>query len=338
MGPGDGLSASRAAAAAAAASLLLLAAEAGEAQDGRLQVRWSAEPGLEELARDLAADDRLLSPFPGIGPLGDLFSDTLRVHLVREVSEHVREGSPLGRDWVAGFADPAGQRVVVEAKTARRGAAEMRRLVRHELAHLALHRAAGASAPRWLHEGYAQLVSGEWGTDRAWRLRFLFLRQGGGTLDRLRLGFPAGEQEARLAYLLSFTAVNEMYRMGGERGFARYFELLRTGSTPDQAMRRVYGLTLGQFEDQWRKTVSGRYGWLYLLTRAGLFWGVLSVAVLVLWWIRRRRKRRQLEEMREEEREEAIRELLEGRGRGPDPGLAPGEWYPEGDPDAWRGE
>lgn len=303
-------------------------------------VRWRTGPGLQPLARRLARDSTLFAPLPGIGDPAELFRDSLTVYLVRDLDSLASPGSVVREDWVAGFADPDAMTIGVRAREARGGLGDLRTVLRHELAHLALTRATGGRAPRWLHEGYAQLVSGSWDAGQAWRLRFYFLRAGGGTLDRLTVGFPRREQPARTAYLLSYTAVQELYRRGGAPGLGRFFERLRAGATVDQAMRDVYGVTLAQFEEQWKESVSDRYGWLYLVSRATFFWSLVAVAVLVVWWIRRRRDRERMEELRREERQEAIRRLLGEEGPeddGPDPGRAPGLWEAPDESDDWRG-
>lgn len=302
------------------------------------EVRWRAGPGLESLARALAGDSALFAPLPGIGDPAAILEDTITIYLVRDLDSLSAPGSVVREEWVAGFADSDRGIIGVRAAEAEGGIGAIRSVLRHELAHLALARATGGRAPRWLHEGYAQLVSGSWDAGEAWRLRMYFLRTGGGTLDRLTVSFPRREQPARTAYLLSYTAVQELYRRGGAPGLRRFFERLDRGATVDAALREVYGVTLAQFEDQWRETVSDRYGWLYLVSRATFFWTAIAVAVLVIWWIRRRRDRQRMEELRREERQEAIRRLLDADGGadGPDPGRAPGLWDPPGSPDDWR--
>lgn len=308
------------------------------ASAGAPPVRWRPGPGLEQLARSLARDSDLFAPLPGIGDPATLFPDSITIYLVRDLDSLSAPGSVVREEWVAGFADRRRLTIGVRAREAESGIGGIRSVLRHELAHLALSRATAGRAPRWLHEGYAQLVSGSFDAGEAWRLRIYFLRAGGGTLDRLTVGFPRQEGSARTAYLLSYTAVQELYRRGGAAGLRRYFDRLRDGATPDAAMRDVYGVTLAQFEEQWRESVSDRFGWLYLISRATFFWTVIAVAVLVIWWIRRRRDRERMEELRQEERREAVRELLgEGEEGGPDPGRAPGLWDPPESPDDWRG-
>lgn len=302
-------------------------------------VRWRAGRGLEELARTLSRDSALFARFPGIGDLGELFRDSITVYLVRDLDTLSAPGSVVREEWVAGFADYERRVVGVRADQVEGGVGSIRPVLRHELAHLALSRVTRGRAPRWVQEGYAQLASGSWDSGQAWRLRFFFLRAGGGTLDRLTVRFPRERQPARMAYLLSYTAVQELYRRGGEYGLGRFFEELGRGASVDRALRDVYGVTLIQFEEQWRESVSDRYGWLYLISRATFFWTLVAVAVLVVWWIRRRRNRERMEELRREERREAIRRLLDGErpDGGPDPGRAPGGWDPPDPEDDWRG-
>lgn len=303
-------------------------------------VRWHAGPGLERLARTLARDSALFAPLPGIGDPAEVFRDSITVYLVRDLDDLSAPGSIVREDWVAGFADADRRIMGVRAGEVEGGVGAIRPVLRHELAHLALSRATGGTAPRWLHEGYAQLASGSWDAGEAWRLRFFFLRSGEGTLDRLTVSFPREREPARTAYLLSYTAVQELYRRGGDYGLRRLFEELRRGGSVDRALREVYGVTLLQFEEQWRESVSDRYGWLYLISRATFFWTLVALAVLVVWWIRRRRDRERMEELKREERQEAIRRLLDGErpDGGPDPGRAPGRWDPTESPDDWKGE
>src|SRR5918997_505454 len=51
-------------------------------------------------------------------------------------------------------------------------------VLRHELAHLALHEWMGALPPRWFDEGYASYAANEWGRDELLATNLaLFLRR-----------------------------------------------------------------------------------------------------------------------------------------------------------------
>lgn len=299
-----------------------VAREAGQAvavESAPLPLR--ASPGLEKLARTLAADRAAWAPLPGLGSPAAWFEHPPTVWVVDDLNQVPGHGPPAGSEpWAAGFADADRNLVAVLAGPRGPGRLdELRRTLRHELAHLALDRAAGSRAPRWLHEGYAQLAAGDWNWRQAWRLRGALLREGSGVLERLALDFPAREGPARTAYLLSYTAVQELARRGGTRGLASFFEALRGGATVDAALRDVYGMSLVQFERQWRASVKDRYGWLYLLSRASFFWLLLTLALIALGWRRWKYDRERWEEMRR-------REAREG------PPRIEGAWWVEEEP------
>ena len=299
------------------------AREAGQAvivEGAPLPLR--ASPGMEKLARTLAADRAAWAPLPGLGSPAVWFEQPPTVWVVDDLGTVPGPGPGAESErWAAGFADPDRNLVAVLAGPEGPGRLdELRRTLRHELAHLALERAAGGGAPRWLHEGYAQLAAGDWNWQQAWRLRGALMREGSGVLERLALDFPEREDDARTAYLLSYTAVQELVRRGGPRALTSFFEALRDGATVDAALRDVYGMSLVQFEKQWRESVKSRYGWLYLLSRASVFWLLLTLALIALGWRRWRHERERWEELRRREAEEG-------------PPRIEGAWWVEEEPD-----
>ena len=282
---------------------------------------WEADPGLERMARTLADDPRTRAPMPAIGEIEvALRGSTIR--LARDIA--CADPSAPGADWVAGAAWPERGLVVVRAGEAVGALAPVRRVLRHELAHLALHRATNGRSPRWLNEGYAQLASGEWGWEEGWAVRLAFLR-GHTSLSDLSLRFPGHRDGAAAAYLLSYTAVEQLLESGGEAGLRALFDGLAAGSSFDETLRTVYGMTADQFETRWKRTVSSRYGTLYVLSRAALFW--IAITLLVLWVgsRRRRRDRAKLDRMRREEMESAAAGLP----------MEIIDWIPP-DPDDWK--
>lgn len=262
---------------------------------------WEADPGLERMARMLADDPRTRAGMPAIGEIENMLRGST-VRLARDIA--CADPSAPGSDWVAGAAWPARAFVVVRAGESVGALAPVRRVLRHELAHLALHRVTNGSSPRWLNEGYAQLASGEWGWEEGWAIRLAFLR-GHTSLSDLSLRFPGHREGAAAAYLLSYTAVEQLLESGGEPGLRAIFAGLAEGRSFDETLRRVYGLTADQFEARWKRTVSSRYGTLYVLSRAALFWVAITLLVLWVGSRRRRRDRAKLDRMREEEMEDA---------------------------------
>lgn len=272
-------------------------------QTSGVHFRIRADAGLDEMASRIVTDRGALSDFPGIGAPGMWIRDTVDLILVRDLNSLKASEFGPPEPWVAGLADPAGLRIALRAGTELETLSTLRTVFRHELAHLLVHSATGGAAPRWLHEGYAQLASGAWGWNDAWKIQIALFRTGSGSLRDVDLRFRGNREDVRLAYLLAYTVVQELYSTGGDAGLSALFTTLRKGDSLDAGLRQVYGLTQEQFERRWRATVLDRYGWLYLLSRAALFWFLITGVVLTVGLRRMRRDRRRLEEMREREAE-----------------------------------
>lgn len=206
-------------------------------------------------------------------------------------------------EWGAGVADPAAGVIVLPTfDWARTGPFDLYATLRHELAHVALYRhLAPSRIPRWFTEGYAQWAAGEWDFEAVWRLRLAFVRQQAPPLDSLTLDWPAGEAQARVAYLLAASAVAYLTRSAGERGIGLMLRRWHETGDFDAALRRTYGVTLGQFEEDWRQDVRERYAWPLFLAHSLVFWAVAAMALLVLFVIRRRRDRARMQRLRETE-------------------------------------
>ena len=174
-------------------------------------------------------------------------------------------------------------------------------VLRHELAHIALHRVVNARAPRWFDEGYASWAAGELDWDRAWMLRIAFVTGRAPPLDSLALSWPRGAASAQLAYLLSATVIEYLVDESGELGLQRLFERWRAGRNFEQALIDTYGLDTGQLESNWRRYVKGRYGWTVVLTQSAVFGVVAGVIILTFYLIRRRRDRLKLANLRNAE-------------------------------------
>jgi hypothetical protein len=117
-------------------------------------------------------------------------------------------------------------------------------------------------------------------------------------LDSLVLDWPRGQAEAELAYLLSATAVEYLMVESGQRGITLFLEAWKEASSFSQALRTVYGVTPGQFEEDWKKYVKRRYGWLFVLSHSAIFWLSLTLALLVMVRIRRGRDREGMARLR----------------------------------------
>lgn len=274
----------------------------GEAAPSTLEmVFW---PGGEGLARRLAEDAVAMQPLPALPDDVLLEGGPVRVYIAPDATAFNRLAGGRAPEWSSGIAIPAARAVVLPGFASRRAEPyRLGRILRHELAHIALSDyLAPGRTPRWFNEGYAQWAAGEWGWEGAWRLWLAFATSTAPPLDSISLDWPDRGHDARIAYLLSVSAVGYLLEHGGgEKGMRIFLERWREGGDLEQALRQTYGLTLAQFEHAWLAEVRRRYGWGLLLTESIIFWTPLAGLFIILTIRRRRRMLERLEQMRAEE-------------------------------------
>ncbi len=281
--------------------------------------------GQQKLAAQLAEAAGRFSRYPGLPVQAG--ADTVAPIVVFLAPDPARFDSLTGGvvpEWAGGVAVPARRWIVLPAYASERGLIQsLAATLRHELAHVLLHRYLGdVPVPRWFDEGYAQIAAGEWDIASAWQVRLAFALRRAPPLDSLDLGFPSEAGPARLAYLLSATAVEYLLHSSGEGGLSAFLRRWRDGGDMERALRATYGLTQGQFEEDWRRFVRRRYGWAYFLSQAVVFWLFASLLLVALWLRRRRLYRRRIEGLRASETPDQPAFWLEGEqggeGRVPD--------------------
>lgn len=255
----------------------------------------------EQQALALQVLDRVVDhpPLPAL-PDSVLGPASVHVYLAPDPARWDSLTGGAAPEWGAGVADPGAGLVVLPTFDWQRTPPHtVDRTLRHELAHVALQQYLGsARVPRWFSEGYAQWAAGEWRWESAWELRTAFIRSDSPPLDSLSLSWPVAEGQARLAYLLSASAIAYLVDRSGERGLRIFLERWREAVDFDAAFRDVYGLTMGQFEEDWRAHVKRTYGWTVVLGHSLVFWFIAALGLIVLVLIRRKRDRARMERLR----------------------------------------
>ncbi|HEY9449142.1 MAG TPA: hypothetical protein VIQ60_05285 [Gemmatimonadaceae bacterium] len=229
-------------------------------------------------------------------------------------------------EWGAAVAIPSQQRIVMQGSSAGSDAGDPMRVLRHELAHLALHEFLGALPPRWFDEGYASYSAGEWGRDDVLSTSMSLLLHGIPQLDSLDAQFAGTELRAQSAYALSYRAVAELASLDRERGLTLFLRYWKEDGSMENALRQAYGITGVAFEQRWRAQTGRRYGALALAANVSVAFGIIGVIIVPLYLVRLRRKRRLLAAMlaadeaaERAERASALQALLEMGSDGPDP-------------------
>lgn len=214
----------------------------------------------------------------------------------RRFREWVGAAAP---EWGSAIAFPESNRIVMQGQRAGSDAGDPVVVLRHELAHLALHEAMGDRPPRWFDEGYASYAAGEWGREELLAANIGLLLGGMPSLTDLERGFEGGASRAAASYALAHRAVAELAELDRERGLSLFFQYWKATNSLDLAVRSAYGITLSGFETRWRQRTISRYGGLALFADMT----VASLAGLAmlgpLYWSRRRRMKRRMAELLE---------------------------------------
>ena len=165
---------------------------------------------------------------------------------------------------------------------------DVRSILRHEMAHLALHSVV-KRVPLWFHEGYAARSAGEWGRLGALRINWALMTGNAPSFGRVSQDIRSGPGHAKLAYALATAAMLYLERMGGDRGLEPLMANLAATQDLDAALRITHLVTLGQLELLWQKDLRRRYGWGVTIGSLTVFWTLVAVVLLSLWGRRRRR-------------------------------------------------
>jgi hypothetical protein len=224
---------------------------------------------------------------------------------------------PHAPEYGAAIAIPSEQRIVMQGSRAGSDAGDPLVVLRHELAHLALHEAMGDIPPRWFDEGYASFAAGEWGREEVITTNVALAWKGVPSLAALDSAFYGGAARASGAYALAHRAVVELAALDRERGLTLFFRYWRDSRDFDVAVRRAFTLTQAQFEERWRRLTRRRYGALAIFADFTIASVILLFLLVPLYMSRRKRNKERLAvmsaveaETEAEERADAIETLL----------------------------
>lgn len=237
---------------------------------------------------------------------------------------------PFAPEWGAAIAFPDQQRLVMQGGRAGSDAGDPLVVLRHELAHLALHEIMGPLPPRWFDEGYASVAAGEFTREQAFETSLGMVWRTLPSLEALERGFRGGGMEASWSYAMAHRIVSELDQLGGQAGLTNLLGYWKETGSFEKAVRGAYGMTGEAFEKHWQRQTRRRYGALALVTNVSAAVGLFAIVLLPLFISRKRRDRRKLEAMRAADaaqeaaaRASALQAILDGGATAPAEVLSP---------------
>jgi len=216
------------------------------------------------------------------------------------------EGSDLAMvpPWVSGYAyGEEGVIVLLPARAPSYPDSSLEDLLRHEVAHVLVARAAGGRPlPRWFHEGLAMIAGLSWGLDDRSQLTLTLVGDSQVSLERLEREFRGGQGDVRGAYAMAGAFANDLLRRYGDDAAARILAGVSRGLSFEDAFRSATGASLAEAERAFWRRQTLWYRWVPLLTSSVTLW--LLITLLAVWAMGKRRARDAALRRRWEEEEE----------------------------------
>jgi hypothetical protein len=235
-----------------------------------------------------------------------------------ELSRLVKEltGKALPPARTRGVAIPA-QRLLLVRGDPLESAGGLQQTLRHELAHLVLHRPGLPAIPRWVDEGLASWVSGSrLSPEDESRLALLARVRGLYTWSGLEREFPPTEDSSSIAYAQSFLFFRFLAERWGEEAIPRLLDGLQAGASVPTALQATTRLGPQDMEEQFRGWVAARASFLAAFFHGGPgLWslgGLLALAAILRYRRKLRRYILREERLSSGEGEVAPRELGQG--------------------------
>ena len=226
------------------------------------------------------------------------------------------ESSQLARNapsWVSGYAVPAESFVVLFPQRASRYPIDgMEELLRHEVAHVMIERAAGSGEiPRWFNEGIATVAGESWSVGDRSMVTWTLARGGELSFERVDAMFGEGEPSIARAYALSGAFVNDLLQREGAGAVAGILSRVKDGTPFEYAFVRVTGKSIQRAEREFwqRRTFWNR--WIPLLSSSVVLWGLITLLATWATTARLRRDRKRLAAMAAEDEAETAGEASE---------------------------
>jgi hypothetical protein len=228
-----------------------------------------------------------------------------RVHvIVAPDQERFHSVQPAGArvpDWAVGVAYPH-RSLIVLLKDPR---GNILKTFEHEVCHILLGRAFGSDhqVPRWLHEGMAIIVAGQWNMQRLSTMTMAVLTGSLLSMEDITHAFPRDVRRAELAYCQSFYFISFLKSKFGDDEFRSFLSVYSSCKDFKLALWKTYFLRWDEINELWLDYLKVRFSWTPIIFSTGFLWFLAS---LVFIWGYVHKKRKAREKMRQWELEERL--------------------------------
>ncbi|MAY79377.1 MAG: hypothetical protein CL930_01155 [Deltaproteobacteria bacterium] len=228
-----------------------------------------------------------------------------RIHVVLAHTQKQFQELQPGRTptWADGTAWPHRGWIYLRRPELRGATTEtLETVLDHEIVHVLLGRAFGPQeVPRWLQEGMAQLLAGEYTAETTNTLAKGTLGNSLLSLHELARGFPKDPVRAQLAYAQSADFVAWIRNQHGKKATHILIQELAAGENFPVAIRMATGQEVDDIDKAWRTRLQDSPFQLSPLFSEGVWWGLGALLVPLAWFAVRRRNKVKLTRWKREE-------------------------------------
>jgi peptidase MA superfamily protein len=174
----------------------------------------------------------------------------------------------------------------------------------HEYAHVYIGQIAAAPLPRWLDEGIAQHLAGEWTFRRSVKLSTVRLFGNLIHLNQIDSHFHGNRSEIELAYIQSYSITEFITRrLFGEEGLEAFIRKLSSQKEGKKIISQLNdSIILRSIEEQWKASLGGRLrNIIFIFTSGSVLWFALASLFILAYLKKRRQVKEQLKIWEEEE-------------------------------------
>jgi len=231
--------------------------------------------------------------------------------IIIELVDVDNEIEVIGKDykklpfWVAGYALPSDNRIVIRYKNI--GSypyLNLRSVLKHELSHIFLYKICQVNnvfVPKWFDEGLAMYVEKRWDFQDYYQASIRSILIKPIPIEKLKFYFPTDEQEAKIAYVESFSFINYLMNKNGEDFLKEVFNRLIKGEDFENIILMLTKKTIEENEKDWHNSIYKYYRWIPIIASTGFLWIIITLFTFFFYWKRKKKDQLIIKKWQEED-------------------------------------
>jgi len=212
--------------------------------------------------------------------IGSSAGGPMQIYIANSQEQFLAMQPNVPPDWADGTAWPSRGWIFLRSPQIRSGVGQpLTQVLDHEIVHIILGRAfAHRQVPRWLQEGLAQFLSGEY-NQRSIELLGSFSEPT--SLMELSKGFPRDPFKAQMAYAQSANVIAFIYRIHGPAALQTLIKEMSHGTKFDFALFKATGMFPEELDVAWRGRTFAMPLWIQNLSADTTLLAITGLLILL---------------------------------------------------------